>query len=587
MTQSNRATASGQAESPRASTHGRAVVWTLLFALNLLVFLAACLFWVRLSTGQWLALGAASFRASLLAPVAEALAMPVSVVYYPWMIAVYALLVSLFVFVPITVAANYRLIASAAFVVVLALVGHAVVLSLAVMVGCMIVSFARHKGYAPPASTALGLISPVALLGLLAYAGIDAAVVQPIQRWIPVSWLILGALAAVTAGLLIASISWLAKARRGVVLPVQIVFLAGSIVVFAWRVGPDRLDYALLRQQIQSPESIFSPESIERWRHLASEHDPHRMKLGDLIRAHRRVELRALIHQANDFVAEHPESPQVSGVLWLMSQMESLELDEHALDNGQIRFSADWPSPEAQPTLLRLVQQHPNRPQTDLARLRLAELALRDIQPMRAEKLLAQAETNLKDYLGARDRPPVRNGHLFVDPPAMPPLQIYAQAYDRVRLLRWLIERNNVLTDDAAAKALAIFMRLNPLKRDFSARLARLRREGDPATGVDPAKTSLADNLELASALSISDNVQRARRLRELAEGLTDAAIQANYELGRLLLQAPHLRQRIPQLKPADQYFRLVSREAPVNPWQDAAAQHLRWLQKQDPDERQ
>jgi hypothetical protein len=206
---------------------------------------------------------------------------------------------------------------------------------------------------------------------------------------------------------------------------------------------------------------------------------------------------------------------------------------------------------------------------------------------MRAEKLLAQAEPNLKSYLDARGQPPVRNGHLFVDPPAMPPLQIYAQAYDRVRLLRWLIQRNNVLTDEQAAKALAVFMRLNPLKRDFSTRLARLRREGDAATGIDPAKTSLADNLELASALSISDNVQRARRLRELAEGLTDAAIQANYELGRLLLQAPYLRQRIPQLKPADQYFRLVSREAPVNPWQDAAAQHLRWLQKQDPDEHQ
>ena len=150
-----------------------------------------------------------------------------------------------------------------------------------------------------------------------------------------------------------------------------------------------------------------------------------------------------------------------------------------------------------------------------------------------------------------------------------------------------MIQRNDVLTDATAAEALAIFMRLNPLRRDFSTRLARLRRGSDPATGVDLGKTSLADNLELASVLSISDNVQRARRLRELAQGLTDAAIQANYELGRLLLQAPYLKERVPQLKPAGEYFRLVSREAPVNPWQDAATQHLRWLQKKNPDEHQ
>jgi hypothetical protein len=436
MTHSNRATESRRAHSPRTSTHGRAVVWALLFALNLLLFLAACLFWVRLSTGQWLALEAASFRASLLAPVAEALAMPVSVVYYPWMIPVYALLVAMFVFVPITIAANYRLIASAAFVLVLGVVGHAVVLALAVMVGCMVVSFARHKGYAAPASTALGLISPVALLGLLAYAGIDAAVVQPVQRWIPVSWLILGALTAVPAGMLIASITWLAKARRGIILTLQLACLAGATAVFALRVGPDRLDYVLLTEQVQSPESIFAPESIERWRHLASGRDPARMKMGDLIRAHKRVELQALIHQANDFIARHPESPRLIDTLWLLSQMESLELDEHALDNGQIRFSADWPSPEARPTLLRLVQEHPSEPQANLARLRLAELALREVQPMRAEKLLAQAEPDLKSYLDQRGKPPVGNGQLFVDPPAMPPLQIYAACYDRVRLLR-------------------------------------------------------------------------------------------------------------------------------------------------------
>ncbi len=569
---------------PQRAVHPprRGWLWGILFALNLAVFSCACLVWVRLASGDWLVFQAASFRASVLAPVAEALSMPLSVVHDPWMIPVYALLASIFVFVPILIAANYRLAAAVVFVVVLAFFGHAVVLALGVMVGCMVIAFARHKGYGPMTSTALGLVSPISLLALLAYAGVDAAVVEPIQRWIPVSWLVLAGAGALLAGLATASVTWLAKIRRGIILPLQGGMLAAALFIFQTQVGIDRLDFALLQRQISSPESIFPSGSVEPWRSRAQSLNAERMNLGRAIRAQMRADIQRLSDRARGFLERHPRSPWVPETLWLLSQMHSLQLDEHALDNGQVSFSADWPAPQAAKFLETLASRHPAQPQAGLARLRLAELELRNRRPAQAKALLEEAAKTLAPHLEQAQPAPTGEDRLFLPPRPVPPLQLYAKGLERARYLLWLIEQNQVLQDESAAAVLAAYMNLNPYSRNFGRDLRRLiRAEGDDPERPDPGKTPLADNLELALALSFSDNVLRARRLVELAGGLTDAAIQANYELGRLQFQARQLQERVPGLKSARYYFNLVAHEAPPNPWQDVAGQHLKWLQRQ------
>jgi hypothetical protein len=307
------------------------------------------------------------------------------------------------------------------------------------------------------------------------------------------------------------------------------------------------------------------------------------MNLGEVIRRQKGWEIQRKIEQAQAFLDNHPQSPHVPQALWLLTRMHSLVLNEDALDNGHVSFSTDWPRPDAAPALTRLLQAYPTRPQSYLARLGLAELALRSEKPHDAHRLLRQALPLLEAHVQAQSARNGKEERLFLPPRPVPPAQVYAKGLQRTRFLLWLIEQNQVLEDLSAAATLAQYMRLNPHSRDFGYQLRQLiRRGGTDAGGPDPGKTPLADNLELALALSYSDNVLRARRLLELANGLTDAAIQANYELGRLVLQARDLQQRIGELKSPDDYFRLVSREAPANPWQAAAEKHLKWLQQQD-----
>jgi hypothetical protein len=558
-------------------------LWVVFFAVNLALFAGACLFWSRLATGQWLALNPAGWGADVLAPVAQALAMPLGAVHTPWMIPVYGLLTSVFVFVPITVAGIYRLAAATVFVLCLALLGHGIVLALGVMLGCMVVAFSRYKGYGLAAGTALGLPAPILLLMLIAYAGIDATVVQPIGRWIPVSWLVLGSAGALAAGMVVVSIAWLAKVRKGVILSLQALFLLAAGLFFQYRVGMDRLDFALLQKQIPSPETIFVGESVEPWLDQAEAENPQRMNLGQVIRRQKGKELQRKIEQAQAFLRDHPGSVHVPQALWLLTRMHSLVLSEDALDNGHVTFSTDWPSPEAAPALKRLVEDHPAEAQSYLARLRLAELALRDRRPQEAYQLLKQALPLLEEHVNAQSPDQAQEKGLFLPPRPVPPEQVYAKALQKVRLLLWLIEQNQVLEEASAAATMAAYMNLNPHSRDFGYQLRQLiRRGGRDPDATDPGQTPLADNLELALALSYSDNVLRARRLLELADGLTDAAIQANYELGRLVLQARGLQQRIGELESPEYYFRLVSREAPVNPWQEAAERHLKWLEQQE-----
>ena len=63
------------------------------------------------------------------------------------------------------------------------------------------------------------------------------------------------------------------------------------------------------------------------------------------------------------------------------------------------------------------------------------------------------------------------------------------------------------------------------------------------------------------------------------ADERTDAAVEANYQLGMLTMQTGRAMALplIPRLKQPKDYFRTVI-AAPPNPWQDLARQHLRRL---------
>ena len=133
----------------------------------------------------------------------------------------------------------------------------------------------------------------------------------------------------------------------------------------------------------------------------------------------------------------------------------------------------------------------------------------------------------------------------------------------------WLIDRNDLLHDAAAAKALAALLNENPLREDYAQRLGRL-------VGLYE-QTAMGDNLKVQVALALDNPYVQADMLMLLADDeRTDGAIEANYQLGMLTMQTapPPRLPLLPGLKTPAEYFRTVI-AAPPNPWQELASEHL------------
>ncbi len=158
---------------------------------------------------------------------------------------------------------------------------------------------------------------------------------------------------------------------------------------------------------------------------------------------------------------------------------------------------------------------------------------------------------------------------VFLPTESFPPRVYYAEALFRLRRLIWLMDRNDVANDEAAAEALGALLNENPYELEYEARVGKL-------VGLYE-RTRLGDNLKLAAAMATGDPYVQAEILIWLAEDeRTDAAVEANYQLGMLTMQTARARALLltPRLKKPQSYFRTVI-AAPPNPWQDLARKHL------------
>jgi hypothetical protein len=134
------------------------------------------------------------------------------------------------------------------------------------------------------------------------------------------------------------------------------------------------------------------------------------------------------------------------------------------------------------------------------------------------------------------------------------------------------MEVNDVLDDPVAGDAMAAWLSESPYELEY------LERLGDLVDAYE--RTSLGDNLKLAVAMAVDDPYLQAEILMLLAEDeRTDAAIEANYQLGMLVMQTGRARALtlVPKIKTAQEYFRIVV-AAPPNPWQEYALDHLALL---------
>ncbi len=549
---------------------------TLIFtAVNAVVFGGVCAFWRFLGTGRWSNLSLASMWRGVMLPF-EALARPLDVPHHPWMILVFGMLLGVIVVTPIIVSVLYRLRMALVFLILTAVIGQIPAIAFATGLGCLLATHTRLRSSVPILAGLLGLIPVLVALWLLNSLGMllpADTTSQPVWRWLLYMPFFVAHVAAITAMGIVLALARVSNYRPGIIWPVLVVLLVAPLGLFHARIGQDELYFALLRRTGPSEwllptDALFPDMPVEQFHTTSGPGLPVpllRERANEDLQRHRQT----LLEACSEFVDRFALSPRAPEALWIQAQCHSLRSDLPALDAGWVRCTASRVAIDAEPTWCILAKRYANSPQAAVAQLKLAELALRQRDVGAAYEWLVGAQAVLQEIVSAHVDPANGRGQssVFPEPVRYPSHSYYVACLDRVAYLLWLIDRNDVLNKSESAEALAAWSRVDPADADVAVQYVQLAETFE--------KTELGDNLRLATALASSDLYSRAELLMTLADvdPLTDAGIEANFELGRLLMDAAA--SKLPtDCQAAEVYFRRVIDQAP-NPWQARAAQRL------------
>jgi hypothetical protein len=544
--------------------------WPFLFV-NLACFAAVCAFREYLAGGGWFDFSWTSYLADLATAPGEAMLRPLSAASHPWMILVTGMLLAAMIYVPLMTAVLYPLPFTVLFVAACAVLAHMPALAAASLAGCVMAARTPLRNDMPFCAIVLGAVPPAVYLLLFGYSASQAVELLPLRRWILMAPAVIAVVAGVAACATALGLVRLTRNRAGVVWPALVALAGGAACLFWLYVGPAELRYAMIVDGLAGGDLVLQPAGVAQWRTAHKAQGLNDQNFANRLRDYLRTRQVEMVADCDSFLGKYPSSRRAVEVLWLKAQCQSLQLDMPALNDGKVRYSASFPLQASAETWRDLMDQFPGSPQAALASWRLAVLALRKGDVDTADKYLAAAAARLEARAEIR-RSVAKSGKrdgIFDSPDTIPYRGYYADALFRIRKLLWLIEVNDIADDPAAADALAAWVSESPCQDDYADRLGGL---------VDAyERTALGDNLKLAVAMAVDDPYMQAEMLIWLAEDeRTDAAIEANYQLGMLVMQTARARALtlIPRIKTAPEYFRTVV-AAPPNPWQDFAREHL------------
>ncbi|MBS3734918.1 MAG: hypothetical protein KGY99_08320 [Phycisphaerae bacterium] len=569
---------------------------------NLAGFAVVNAFWLYLTTGQWVRFSLGSYRKAIVTPLGELLVEPLSVLTHPWMVLVTGLLLALVILVPLVVAVLYRLVFAAAFVAMVALVGHAPVLALALAVGCMVAARTPLRSDMPFLAVLIGLAPVAAYLYFFAFQVGGTPAALPLQKWVFYAPFILAGLTAAVGSAVVLFLARLTGFRPGAVWPVLAVLLAAPLGVFYTHIGAEELEYQLLVADLSGGAGIFHDVDLERWKrrhgvgHLSREalwvhltgKDNDDGDAGWVGRRRRQLQI-----ECERFLRDYPDGQRTAEVLWLRGQAMSIEVRRAAFDHGLVKYSAGYCHAPSAAAWRELETRRPSAPQAALARWKLARLALRrgtSESVEEAHDLLTGARARLREHLATEPAAPAR---VFLPPESRPTRQHYDEALVNVEKLLWMLRRNALRGEPEETfgqrEALRAWLDKNPNAAGYLGKLENIW--STTASG-----TRLEDNLKLAIARRTDDLVVKAERLLEVealgatpnrhhgaAFGTADAALPAKYYLGliamrpadvRKLHELWHKRDAPYALRDAQAYFDEVI-AADEQPWKRLAERCL------------
>jgi hypothetical protein len=506
-----------------------------------------------------------SLQRDLGQPLQESFLAPLSVLQYPWMIAVNALALGYMIYMPLSIAVMHRFSLALLGAVLVGVLGHTPVLAATVATGCLIVTQTPLRRDIPFLAAVIGMIPVGIYLYLSGLTGTGAETALPIQRWAIRAPLAGAAVVGVTALAVTIGLSAWANFRPLVFWLLVTLSPALPIVTFYTQTGQAELEYRLIASSLSLDSQLFPALSMEQWRSRARAEGLQEPALLARAKDHLTQRQMELIARCEHFLGLYAEHERAAEIAWVRAQAASLQLDRRAYAAGRIRYICESVDEEVRPLWGELLAKYPLSRAAALARWRLADIELCAGRIEEADKLLDEAIESLRQALREqRSRRESRRGRVFDPRRRLPRPDALEYALLQSRTLKWLIEQNNALNDPAAAEAISAWRGLDPhvlTAERYREQLARLAQTY--------ADTAFGANLRVAQALCLDDLTARAEALLALAEqgSDVDAAVQANYELGLLAIQAPDLLAD-ERFKTAAEYFRLVQL-APPSPFSD------------------
>ncbi|MCE5327631.1 MAG: hypothetical protein LLG01_14590 [Planctomycetaceae bacterium] len=530
----------------------RQVAWwktALFMTINAAAFAAVCAFQQYLASGRWINVGAAAYLQDVKKPIGQILLHPLPVLQYPWMILITGLLLAILVFLPVIIAVLYHLRFAAIFIVIQALVSHTPVLAGFSAIGCLLAARTRLRSDMPFVAALLGLLPAVVYLHLMGYLGLNTATVMSLQRWVLYAPFLVATVAAVLACGLVLTLANLTGFRPGVVWPVLLAMTAAPTTFFYTQVGADELDYRMLVDRLPPGDAMLETRKLDEWIAASNAQGLSGQTLTNHIGADLKTQRARIFDRCKRFLELHPASPRCPEVLWVQAQGMSLQIDRRALAGGLIVYTSTWPMATSQVNYNQLVQDFAPTRQAALARLQLAQLAMRSGDAHVAIEQLLVAERGLSSALNSIQRR-TSDADIFVPKAAVPSTTYLADRLFCAQRLIAVMKEGGVVTprgkskwqiNPQAAAALAAYLEVEPLSPGYAQAMRDLA-QAHAASSLGPflrlqaAKAALVQPGQAPAGM-----LRSAQDLQTLASPrpLDYLSAEANYALGQLYGRLP------------------------------------------------
>ena len=534
--------------------------------LAILSFAVAASFWSKILTGAFWSFNHQSLTTPAVWRLGEFAISGVSIFEYPWQILVLGLLIGILAIVPVLISQLMSFRHSLPFILVVVFLANLGGFAISLLVSCVGVACRPLRFRSRFISITLCTAPQLLYWGCL--GGGEA--VEPIKLGFSFAPWICAWLTGLAIAGLVLGIGHFTRYRPGLVWAVTSLVLLTAIVVFEVKIGFDELDYQLYVAK-NNPEqtSEFRDHSVTEAldetisdravrKDLArfglfypKERIPLRAKLKDEMqdrlsrdrwpwwfKVPRELDYQAkrqeFFRQYDLFINYRSESRRMPIALYYKALLSEYSPDIESLEQKEVlHFYSDYAHERSREIWFQLYSKFGDSPESLEARWRIAKHWAGQGDFEQAEKLLAEAQTELAKRLKLLEKEQAANNTFFSPfsapaDSAMTAVKL-AELQRRLNQLGSLISSDNRTNEAASRRCLAKFVTLNPHSQDYARHLDRLLKQigaGGP----------LRDNVLLAKAKIVADEQLRAEKLGELHKKFqnTDGGMRALYEVAFL-----------------------------------------------------